>query len=314
LWVGCVIRRSAASRTMSLRLPCRRSIARSQAASPRSSVTTGSRLCSDAAQPSSSASWASVASSSSRLSRRGCRVSAPDRKSSPPGRSGRPGICCNGQRGPVWRYAAADGCATANGQGIGPGSQRGRLFDGQRRIADAYFNGAEFRLRPDVPIQILDALAMPQACRKAKCSVNSCQLPSGGHCPLSGKAETALSRADWKEAVDAIDKGGGGGERDEGRHINAERLGQPDGVVGRGAADMDVLAENGELLGEITIALVKVVEAVAGTDAPFRPMMERVRAATADADVVALAMLAQGVAQARRGRRQCRRRWPAAGC
>ena len=61
---------------------------------------------------------------------------------------------------------------------------------------------------------------------------------------------------------------------------------------------MDVLAEDGELLGQITIALVKLIEAVAGTNAPFRPMMERVRAATADPDVVALAMLAQGVAQA----------------
>ena len=61
---------------------------------------------------------------------------------------------------------------------------------------------------------------------------------------------------------------------------------------------MDVLAEYGKLLGQITIALVKIIEAIAGTNAPLRPMMERVRAATADPDVVALAMLAQGVAQA----------------
>jgi hypothetical protein len=45
--------------------------------------------------------------------------------------------------------------------------------------------------------KVLDALAMPQACRKAEVPVNSAQLASGGHCPLSGKAETALSRADW---------------------------------------------------------------------------------------------------------------------
>ena len=61
---------------------------------------------------------------------------------------------------------------------------------------------------------------------------------------------------------------------------------------------MDVLAEHGELLGEIAVALVNVIEAVAGTDASFRPMVERVRAAATDPDVVALAMLAQGVAQA----------------
>ena len=61
---------------------------------------------------------------------------------------------------------------------------------------------------------------------------------------------------------------------------------------------MDVLAEDGKLLGQITVALVKLVETVAGANAPLRPMMERVRPTTADPDVVALAMLAQGVTQA----------------
>jgi hypothetical protein len=54
---------------------------------------------------------------------------------------------------------------------------------------------------------------------------------------------------------------------------------------------MDVLAENGELFGQIAVALVEVVEAVAGADAPFRPAMEGVRAAAADGDVVAGAVL-----------------------
>ena len=38
--------------------------------------------------------------------------------------------------------------------------------------------------------------------------------------------------------------------------IDTERLGQPDGIVGRGAADMDVLAEDGELFGQIAVALI----------------------------------------------------------
>ena len=50
------------------------------------------------------------------------------------------------------------GAQQPTGKGLGQGCQRGRLFDGQRRIADAYFNRAEFRFRADVPIQILDAL------------------------------------------------------------------------------------------------------------------------------------------------------------
>jgi hypothetical protein len=39
--------------------------------------------------------------------------------------------------------------------------------------------------------------------------------------------------------------------------MDAERLGQPDRIVGRGAADVDVLAEDGELLGEVAVALVQ---------------------------------------------------------
>ena len=61
---------------------------------------------------------------------------------------------------------------------------------------------------------------------------------------------------------------------------------------------MDVLAENGELLGQVAIALVQAVKAVAGADAPLRPMVEGVGAAAADADVVARAVAVQRIAQA----------------
>jgi hypothetical protein len=54
---------------------------------------------------------------------------------------------------------------------------------------------------------------------------------------------------------------------------------------------VDVLAEDGELLGQIAVALIDRVEAVARADAPLRPGVEGVRAAAADRDVVARALV-----------------------
>ena len=62
--------------------------------------------------------------------------------------------------------------------------------------------------------------------------------------------------------------------------------------------DVDVLAEDGELLGQVAVALVQGIEALAGADAPVRPAMEGVGAAAADGDVVPASLGAQDVAQA----------------
>ena len=61
---------------------------------------------------------------------------------------------------------------------------------------------------------------------------------------------------------------------------------------------MNVLAENGELFGQIAVALVEIVEAFTGADAAFRPAMEGVGAAAADGDVVTGAVGAQRFTQA----------------
>ena len=100
-----------------------------------------------------------------------------------------------------------------------------------------------------------------------------------------------------EEGVDAVDEGRRGGERDEDRHVGAERLRQPDRIVGGLAADVDVLAEDGELLGQIAVALIDRVEAVARADAPLRPGVEGVRAAAADRDVVTRALVDEDLAQ-----------------
>ena len=101
-----------------------------------------------------------------------------------------------------------------------------------------------------------------------------------------------------EEGVNAVDVGRRRRERDKDRHIGPKRLRQPDRVVGRFAADVDVLAEHGELLGQIAVALIDRVEAVARANTAFRPGVEGMRAAAADRDVVACALVDQRLAQA----------------
>ncbi len=76
-----------------------------------------------------------------------------------------------------------------------------------------------------------------------------------------------------------------------------QRVGEPHGLVAGLAADMDMLAEDGELLGQITIALGQFVEALAGADSALRPLVEGMGAAAADRDVVVAAMGHQNVTQ-----------------
>src|SRR6185295_6900241 len=69
---------------------------------------------------------------------------------------------------------------------------------------------------------------------------------------------------------------------------------------------MDVLAEDGELLGEVTIALSDLLEARRRIDAPLRPVVERVRTAAADAEVEHAGCLGHRIAL-RLELRECRR-------
>ena len=58
-----------------------------------------------------------------------------------------------------------------------------------------------------------------------------------------------------------------------------------------------MLAEHRELLGQVTVAGIRLFVALARRDAPIRPRMEGMRTATAHGDVVALALLDQSTAQ-----------------
>ena len=67
--------------------------------------------------------------------------------------------------------------------------------------------------------------------------------------------------------------------------------------VGVGAADVHVLAEHGELLGQVAVQGRDFAKARLRENFPLRPLLEGMGAAAADRDVVALGMAAQGIAQ-----------------
>ena len=60
---------------------------------------------------------------------------------------------------------------------------------------------------------------------------------------------------------------------------------QEECFVRPGAADMDMLAENGELLAQVAVEVVQVAEAGAVGNALLAPVLEGMGAAAADADV-----------------------------
>src|SRR5258708_39013691 len=75
-------------------------------------------------------------------------------------------------------------------------------------------------------------------------------------------------------------------------------MSQVDGVLAARHADVDVLPEHGELLGEVAVERGDPLEALRREDAPLRPAVERMRAAAGDRDVEPLGGDHDGVAHA----------------
>ena len=139
-------------------------------------------------------------------------------------------------------------------------------------------------------------LTTPVCIILAKNVSKSSQRVTKGARPDSGKANTELSRAEsnpvsvpWMNGDDADSAIRCGMKR-------RQAVQQHQRLVGARAADVDMLAEDGELLGQVAVELGDLVEAGLVEDALPAPLLERMRAAAAQADVEALA----------RNRRGCR--------
>src|SRR5258707_186173 len=73
----------------------------------------------------------------------------------------------------------------------------------------------------------------------------------------------------------ALGEGRRGRERDEVRNVAGHPMGQVDRVLAACYADVDVLAEHGELLGEVAVERGDALEALRREDAPLGPAVER---------------------------------------
>ena len=82
-------------------------------------------------------------------------------------------------------------------------------------------------------------------------------------------------------------------ERDQVRNEARHPAREVNGLVGRAAADMDVLTEHGELLGQVAVQLGQRGKAFGGEDSALRPVVKWMRTAARDADIELVRRCAQ---------------------
>ncbi len=90
-----------------------------------------------------------------------------------------------------------------------------------------------------------------------------------------------------------------GRQRDEMRDVARHAVQHQQRRVGVGAADVHMLAEDGELLAEVAVQLRQLAKARLVVDAPLVPLLERMRAAADHGDVELVGVLHQRIADRR---------------
>ena len=141
----------------------------------------------------------------------------------------------------------------------------------------------------------------------SKYSVNPAQSATNGRCPASGNALTLFRPRRGEKSVHALKERRRGRQRDEVRDVAREQVRHAHGRVAAVAADVDMLAEHGELLGEIAVEIVDVLIARRIEDALFVPLLKGVRAAAGDTEIQAAGLAHHRVADARRAPAAARR-------
>ena len=96
--------------------------------------------------------------------------------------------------------------------------------------------------------------------------------------------------------VFALHIGRRGRQRDQVRHIARQAVQQQQRLVGAGAAHMHMLAEHGELLGQVAVQRGQLLVAGRVDDLPLRPLLERMGAAAAQRHAFGIGAGHQGVA------------------
>ena len=174
--------------------------------------------------------------------------------------------------------------------------QRSGALDGQRRIADADLDRAEFGLGPDVPVEVLHAGDDAGAAHAFEVIREFGPFQHAGRGAAQRKRGNRVQSRRIEGGIHALVKRRGCRQRNEMRHVARHSMQQEHGIVAMRAADVDVLAEHGELLGEVAVQIGQVLEARPVVDLALAPVLEGMGTAAGDQDVEPLCGAAQHTA------------------
>ncbi len=176
--------------------------------------------------------------------------------------------------------------------------RRGAL-DGQRRVAHPQLDRAVLGLGADVPVEVLHRLDDAGRFHLREVDVREV-VPAQRErrAPAQREREHRVQPRRVEQRVHPLEERRRARQRDEVRHVAVQRMQQEQRVVARRAADVHVLAEHGELLGQVAVQLRQLLVARLLEHALLRPALERVRPAAGDAHVEPVAGADQRVAHA----------------
>src|SRR5450830_53030 len=159
------------------------------------------------------------------------------------------------------------------------------MLNRQWCIADTNFDGTVLRLGTNIPIEILHAA---NNAHLHEFSVIIFELsPFGQHWrrPRQGKSAHHVAARRIKPGVGPLIKRRRRRQGDEMRHEARKRMRQIQRIVTIGHADMNMLAEHGEGLGQIAVFFVQIKKSLTWRDPLFVPMLERMCSTAGDINI-----------------------------
>ncbi len=173
----------------------------------------------------------------------------------------------------------------AAAQALQVAGQRGSLVHRQRRVTHAQLDRAVLGLGADVPVEVLHRLHDAGGGHLVEVGAELVPVGHEGRTPRQREGKHRVEPRRVEAGVLALHIGRAGRQRDEVRHVAAQGVQQPQRLVAVGAADVHMLAEHRELLGQVAVELVDVMEALAREDLLATPVLEGVGPAAGDRDV-----------------------------
>ena len=190
-------------------------------------------------------------------------------------------------------------CQKPGAQRLHEPGQSGGALDGQRGVEDADFNGAEFGLGANVPVEVLHAAHHAGVRHLVEIGLEILPRQRHGRTARERKGKHRIEPRRIKCRVLALDVGARCRERNEVRNEARHAVQHEQGRIGIGAANVHMLAKDGELLGQVAVQIGELAKARLVVDAPLVPLLEWVRAAADHRNVELVGAFDQGIANLR---------------